>query len=222
MINPFISKFLTPTKKFNELSVLLAIHSDSKNSQHKIGEVAHLSGAMVNNYMKDLQQSGLVSVNGDSNRKMSYHLTSTGRDMLVSSFLAYSTEIVQFYAAAKHELGRKLNELHSEGIYNVALFGAAETCEVVLAAIKETPLRVNAIVDSEKSKQGVYFNGIIVQHPERLKQIQPDVVIITSFGRQEEIYSYLVELVGENLKIIKLTDLYEVHNYDSMLSKAQY
>jgi len=218
LINPFISKFLNPTKKFNELSVLLAIHSDPKSSQHKIGEVAHLSSSMVNNYMKDMQQSGLVSVDGDSNRKMSYHLTSTGRDMLVSSFLAYSTEIVQFYAAAKHELGRKLNELHSEGIYNVALFGAAETCEVVLAAIKETQLRVNAIVDSEKSKQGDYFNGIIVQHPESLKQIQPDVVIITSFGRQEEIYRYLVDLVGEKLKIIKLTDLYEVHNYDAMLS----
>lgn len=213
MIEPFISKFLTPTKIFNELSVLLAIQGDPKISQQKIGEIAHLSSSMVNNYMKKLQSTGLVCVDGDTNRSMSYHLTSSGRDKLVSSFIAYSNEIVQFYGAAKRELGKNLNELYLNGIRNVVLFGGSETCELVLGAIKETLLNVKAIVDSDQLKQGKFFNGQIIQSPQILKNFETDAVVVTSFGKQEEIYTDLFELVRDRVKIVKLTDLYAVHSY---------
>ncbi len=216
MIEPFTSEFLTPTKKFNELSVLLAIHDNPKGSQHQIAGIAHLSSSMVNNYMKRLQQEGLVSVQGETNRTMSYHLTSSGCDKLVTSFLSFSTEIIQFYAAAKRELGKKLNDLYLSGSLNIILFGAAETCELVLSAIKETKLKVTALLDSDKSRQGELFKGLRIQSPEVLKKIKPDAVIITSFGRQEEIYKDLLSITGRDLKIVKLTDLYAVNSYDSL------
>ena len=40
-----------------------------------------------------------------------------------------------------------------------------------------------------------------------LKYIQPDAVLITSFGRQEEIHQNLQKLIGNQVIIKKLSDL---------------
>lgn len=207
MIQPFQSKFLTPTKKFRRLSVLLAIRNTPRISQHKIAEITHLSSSMVNNYMKELQKQGLITVTGNTNRTQEYHLTSSGRDELISLLLSYSAEIIQLYGGAKREIIERLHHMHLEGIQSVALFGAAETAEVVYAAIKDTPLTVTAVVDNDRTKQGRPFNGLTIQAPEQLSQINVDAVVITSFGRQEEIYECVRRLVGEEIKILKLSDL---------------
>ncbi|MHC4558348.1 MAG: winged helix-turn-helix transcriptional regulator [Planctomycetota bacterium] len=207
MIQPFQSKFLTPTKIFRRLSVLLAIRNAPRISQHKIAKITYLSSSMVNNYMKELQQEGLITVTGDTNRTQEYHLTSSGRDKLISLLLSYSAEIIQLYAGAKREITKRLNHMHLEGVRTVALFGAAETAEVVYAAIKETPLTVTAAVDSDPRKQGEPFNGLTIQAPERLRQIDADAVVITSFARQEEIHECVHQISGERVKILKLSDL---------------
>ena len=207
MIQPFNSKFLTPTKRFRRLSVLLAIHDSSRISQHGIARITHLSSSMVNNYIKELQEKGLIKVTGNTNRTHRYHLTFSGLDVLMSSLLSYSSEIIQLYGGAKRELAKRLKSMHEEGIHTVALFGAAETAEVLLAAMKETQMTVTAAVDSDSAKQGKAFNGLMVQKPEELSQIATDAVVITSFARQEEIHDYVRQVVGEGVKIVKLSDL---------------
>jgi DNA-binding MarR family transcriptional regulator len=207
MITPFNTQFLLPSKRFRRLSVLLAIHDSCRTSQHKIARLTHLSSSMVNNYIKELQDRGLITVKGNTNRTVRYHLTSSGRDILTSSLLSYSSEIIRLYSGAKHELAKRLYVMYEEGIRNVALFGAAETAEVVLAAIRKTPLTIAAVVDSDPAKQGEKFSGLTVQNPEVLRQIAADAVVITSFGRQEEIHDRLRQLVGEGIRIVRLSDV---------------
>lgn len=97
--------------------------------------------------------------------------------------------------------------MHSEGISKVALFGAAETAEVVYTAIKETPLSVIAVVDNDPKRHGKTFNGFIIKKPEELKKIGADAIVITSFARQEEIHECIRQLLGEEIKVKKLSDL---------------
>lgn len=207
MIQPFNSTFLAPSKQFRRFSVLLAIYNSSSISQHKIGRITHLSSSMVNNYVKELQEEGLIKVIGDTNRNHSYHITPLGHDELISSLIGYSAEIIQLYGSAKRELSKRLLQIYSEGIRTVILFGAAETAEVVYAAIKDTPLNVTAVVDSDSSKQGQAFNGLFIQKPEELKDIEADAVLITSFARQEDIHECILELFGKKIIVMKLTDL---------------
>ena len=164
---------------------------------------------MVNNYIKCFKQEDLITVAGKTNRTQSYHLTPSGQKTLRELLLRYSTDIVQLYGAVKRELAKILNAYYEEGIRTIALFGAAETAEVVHSAIKETQLVMIGVVDSDVSKQGKPFNGLIIQPPEQLDRIQPDAVIITSFARQEEIHEHVKQLVGRKVKIKKLTDLKE-------------
>lgn len=207
MIEPFNSTFLTPTKKHRRLSVLLAIYNDPKTSQQQIGELAHLSSSMVNNYIKEFLSEKLITVKGKTNRTQSYHLTPLGQNELMALFMAYSSEIIQLYGSAKRELSERLEHLHSDGIVNIALFGAAETAEVVHTAIKETPLVVKAVVDNSTDKQGKSFNGLIISAPEQLKRMDLDAVVITSFARQEEIHDSIRAIIGEKIPIKKLSEL---------------
>jgi DNA-binding MarR family transcriptional regulator len=207
MIEPFHAEFLAPTKKFRRLSILLAIHDSPETSQHKMAEMAHLSSSMVNNYIKSLQEEDLITVSGDTNRTRRYHLTVFGRDMLISALLSYSSEIIRLYGVAKNELAKRLRSIYEEGVRSVALFGAAETAEVVLAAIKATRLAVAAVVDSDPSKQGKSFNGLTIMAPKDLRKHRMDAVVITSFGRQQEILEDVRKLVGAGVKVIKLSDL---------------
>ena len=107
----------------------------------------------------------------------------------------------------KREIAKILSGLYEEGIRTVVLFGAADTAEVVHLAIKETRLVMIGVVDSDVSKHGKPFNGLIIQPPEEIRRIQPDAVIITSFARQEEIHGYLKKLIGKKIKVRKLSDL---------------
>lgn len=207
MIEPFKSKYLLPTKEFRCLSVLFAINESSESSQSDIGEKTHLSSSMVNNYIKSFKQDNLITVTGDTNRTRSYFLTDKGRGVLSKLLMGYSAEIVQLYSAVKHEISLILNGFYDEGIRTVVLFGAAETAEIVHAAIKATDLVVIGIVDSSKEKQGKPFNGLTIRKPEDIRRIKPDGVVITSFARQEEIYNDVLTLVDDRIKIKKLSTL---------------
>jgi DNA-binding MarR family transcriptional regulator len=207
MIEPFNSKFLLPNKLYRQLSVLMAIRTKARISQHQIAKLTHLSSSMVNNYMKELQEKKWITISGKTNRTHSYHLTPVGQAELISLLLNYSSEIIQLYTAAKREVAERIKNLCSEGVRKVALFGAAETAEVVHAAAKDLPLQIEAVVDSNPARQGMRFNGLTIQAPEELKEKNIDAILITSFARQTEIQGLIKNLLGDSVKIRTLSDL---------------
>ncbi len=189
------------------MSVLMAVHDVPKISQKKIGTMTHLSSSMVNNYINSLKSEGLIHVEGQTNRTQSYHLTLKGKTVLRSSLLSCSAEIVQLYAAVKREISDILRSFYEKGVRTVGLFGVADTAEIVHAAIKETSLVVIGVVDSDRNKQGKPFNGLLVQSPEALKKMEPDAIVITSFGRQKEIEERILQIGCENSQVIRLSDI---------------
>ena len=207
MLKAFHSEYLNPTKRSRRLSVLMSIRNEPSASQHKIAKFSNLSSSMVNNYIKCLKAEGVITVAGKTNRTQSYHLTTHGQNELRESLLAYSSEIVQLYSAVKCEITQILSGFYHEGIRTLVLFGVAETAEVVFAAIKQSPLVVIGVVDSDPAKQGNLFNGLIVREPQKLEEINPDAVVITSFGKQDEIHECIRDIVGDKIKIKKLTEV---------------
>ncbi len=202
------SSFHTPTSKLRRLSVLMAIHNFPRVSQHRIAQMTDMSSSMVNNYMKRLQQEGLLKVTGQTNRTQHYHLTAAGEKELLTEILKYSAEVIQLYSAAKKQVLERLKRFHSEGIRSIALFGEAENAEVVHAALKDSPLTVTGIVDSDPGKQGTRFNGFVVGTPESLKEMNPDAILITSFARQEEIHGCIQRVLGDTVQVRKISDFW--------------
>ncbi|WP_242012319.1 winged helix-turn-helix transcriptional regulator [Pseudodesulfovibrio cashew] len=183
--------YLKPSKSTRVLAILEALTRDSSLSQFELGKRLNLSGAMVNQYLKHLQENGLVEflpVNGKSYR---YTLTDQGRQSRREMFSDYSSETVRLYTTIKDFVLERLSPLMAEGKTRLALFGASETCEVVLSALRETDFQIMILLDNDPRKQGQLFNGHVVSAPHVMDQVDCDAVVITSFGKQAEIYEQL-------------------------------
>ncbi|MUM77845.1 winged helix-turn-helix transcriptional regulator [Pseudodesulfovibrio sp. F-1] len=186
--------YLRPSKSTRVLAILDALSRESALSQFELGRKLNLSGAMVNQYLKQLQSGGLVEflpVNGKSYR---YALTDQGRQSRRTMFSDYSSETVRLYTTIKDYVLSRLDGLESRGKKRLALFGAAETCEVVLSALRDSDFQVVALLDNDFRKQGQIFNGYVVSAPHVLEQVDCDAVVITSFGKQAEIYEQIKPL----------------------------
>lgn len=180
--------YLKPSKSTRVLAILDALSRDSSLSQYELGRRLHLSGAMINQYLKQLQTDGLVEFLPVNGKSYHYTLTEAGHRSRQRMFSDYSSETVRLYSTIKKFVLGKLKYLEDEGKLDLALFGASETCEVVLSALRGTSFRVKALLDNDGRKQGQIFNGHVVSAPYVLDQVDCDAVVITSFGKQSEIY----------------------------------
>ena len=121
-------KYIKPSKETRVLAILDSLSQDSALSQFELGRRLKLSGAMVNQYLKLLQEQNLIEfrpVNGKSYR---YVLTSGGEKSRRQMFSDYSSETIRLYTNIKDFILSKLRSLELRGSKKIALFGASETC----------------------------------------------------------------------------------------------
>lgn len=183
--------YLKPSKISRVLAILDALSRNPSLSQFELGRQLNLSGAMVNQYLKQLQADGLVEFLPVNGKSYTYALTDLGQQSRRQMFSDYSSETVRLYSTIKEFVLDKLKVLDNKGARKLALFGASETCEVVLSALKDTAFQIMVLLDNDTAKQGQIFNGHVVSAPHVLDQVDCDAVVITSFGKQDEIFEQL-------------------------------
>ena len=194
-------KFFKSSPLLKRLLILTAIEENPHISQNNLAEKVGLTSSMVNNYIRELSKKGMISIKGKTNRTMSYNLTPKGLKEKMSLLIAYTIETTELYQDAKQEFAGKLQEVYDEGIHNVVLFGAGETAEILYNASKSLDLEIIGIVDNDPEKQGKLFGNLVVQPPGFIERIKPDGVIITSIGRQDEIYEQISSLPAKGISI---------------------
>ena len=160
-----------------------------------------MTSSMINNYIRELSKENLISIQGKTNRTMSYNLTPRGTREKMTLLITYTLETTGLYQDAKQEFAQRLQNIYEEGIYNAVLFGASETAEILYNASKSLDLEIIGIVDNDPDKQGKLFGNLIIQTPELIERINPDGVIIASLGRQDEIYAQIHSLTTKGIAI---------------------
>ncbi|WP_243438345.1 winged helix-turn-helix transcriptional regulator [Fundidesulfovibrio soli] len=198
--------FYRPSKEARQLAILDALSQDGQVSQKELGRRANLSGAMVNQYLRLMEDEGLVRYEPVNGKSFRYSLTERGEASRRAMFASFSSETVQIYTALKAAIQSRLAGLKARGLKKLALFGASETCEVVLQALRAAGgFEVVALVDNDPDKAGKTLGGHVISPPVALKSLRPQAVVITSFGRQEEIYEQLAGLCRSNsVEIVRL------------------
>lgn len=137
--------------------------------------------------IKLLRAGGLIDIRPLNGKHIEYRLTEAGSNLASSRLEQFCAELVRIYTSLKESIRGRLREGLPAGARTVALFGAAETCEVTLAVLKDMDLFVMAIVDNDPAKQGQAFHDHVVDSPETLARVSCDAVIITSYAAHQEI-----------------------------------
>lgn len=198
-------EFIKPSKVARVLSILDALASDSDLSQQELGQRSGLSGAMVNQYLRELSAEGMINYIPANGKSFRYVLTGQGDTLRRRMFSTYSSELVRLYSSLKRTILDKLKALERKGVRKVVLFGASETCEVVLSAMRDSAFEVVAVVDNDPEKHGKIFHGQVIASPRILDDLRCQAVIVTTFGRQDEICGQLSPLShNTGMEIVRL------------------
>jgi DNA-binding MarR family transcriptional regulator len=198
--------YYRPSKAARYLAILDTLAQDNQVSQNELGRRANLSGAMVNQYLKEMAETNLIEFERVNGKSFRYLLTDEGEARRRTMFSSFSSETVQIYTALKAAIVHRLANLKSRSLVKLVLFGASETCEIVLQALRATGgFEVMALVDNDPAKAGKTLGGHVISPPVVLDSLRPQAVVITSYGCQEEIHGQLRELYGQhNVEIIRL------------------
>jgi len=201
------SSYLYPSPLLRELQILELLDANPFLSQAAVAQEVDLAVAMVNKYISNFYNEGYLNKEAYSENRYVYRLTPKGKEKMQYHLFSYTAELLKLYSMVKDRVLIILEEFLSEqkGKMKVALYGAGEVAEVIFNTLMDMEnVIITGIVDDSVEKQKKTFYSFPVMSPQKLDQISPDVVIITSWFYTREMSNRIKELHGSKYKVIGL------------------
>jgi predicted transcriptional regulator len=190
--------------KLNQLNILREVSVNAHITQAELATRCALSVAMVNNYMKELGNNGLLEYKRKSIKSVSYHLTPSGirhLEMLQTEMIG---EMAEMFARAKEQIRTHIvNQAHS-ALQGVVLYGMGHLTQLAFHAIESDGIHVQGVCDDNPAAIGSNFCGLEVMNISQIRFISPDAVIITKDHPPDEILLELIALSQHGIEIIYL------------------
>jgi len=170
-------QYFKPAKRLRQYFMLEALARQGLEglTQRTLGRLAGLSPAVVNQYLLEFSQQGLIR------------------------------ETFQLFQHGKEELGRVLQEHQRRfDLRTIVFYSAGQVTEVLLQALEKTTLRLLAIVDDDPAKQGKPFFGYPVIARDDILRLKPkpDAVIVTTFRYRDQICENLKPVKAQGIHVL--------------------
>ena len=202
--------------KLNQLNILREVGANARITQAELAGRCSLSVAMVNNYMKDLCNSGLLEYNRKSVKSVTYHLTPSGIDYLEKLQTELITEMADMYAGAKEHIKRRIMNHAGSALQRVVLYGSGHLAQLAFHALESAGVSVLGVCDDNPQRIGRDFCGREVVNPLQIRFISPDAVIIADSLDPEEIHRNFDTLSKRGIELIPLENGQKSTSYDSL------
>lgn len=190
-------KFFSPTSEYKELLLLEHIEKSPNTSQHETARKIGSAASTVNVYVNKLEENGYLIRDYQSLKIVYYNITPEGIKRKNYLSITYFHELLKLYRLAEENMESFLLRLENKGYRNVLVYGAGEVAQTILGIIKgrkSKPLRVLALVDDDKERQGNELLGYEIISREEINQYDHDGIVITSYTFEDDITNRLTEI----------------------------
>jgi DNA-binding MarR family transcriptional regulator len=187
-------------EKLLTLTILEELDNDGFQSQRNLSKKLGMALGLTNAYIKRLVAKGYIMVKKMPKRRIFYNLTPMGiyeKAKLTWEFMKYS---IDYYKELRGTIKKTFLELEKKGMGKVVFCGISEIAEIAYITLQESSIKLIGIIDDDKA--GEKFLGWKVLPFARIKDINPDVIIITSIENKDEIGQKLLDLGIEAKKIL--------------------
>lgn len=184
------------------LRLMEEIERDDSPSQRELSARMNLSLGLVNSFLKRLVNKGYFKVKTMPRNRVKYFFTPKGlarKSRLTVEYLRYS---VDFYKSIKDLLLKKYHDLEEKQKRGVLFLGSGETAELAYLYLQLTKLKLVGVVDEENKGQS--FFGLSVDGPERLRENDWDVVLLTRLENPKRDIDFLIKQGIEPDRIVTL------------------
>lgn len=195
----------------HELKTLLEIKEDSSVTQRSLAHRLNISLGLTNAIIKNLIHRGLIKAKKDTGRKLLYIITPKG--MANVSRLMYSRfqETLHYYHYTKDLLTAYLMKLYQQGEKTINIYGTGQLAEITYYAGISTPLKLNAIISDDTSKekflgqQTISIANFLSQYSNPTNLSSQKIIILSTNNPEKltkEISKY--KNIQKNIKIIDI------------------
>jgi len=191
-----------PAKSSDDYRSFLLLDEISKGNeltQRDLSKSLGVALGLVNSYVKNLVSKGYVTVSQIPRKRFKYYLTPSGLAEKTRLTYQHLQNFTNLYRLARRDFHLLFNHLQNSNIKNIVFCGVDEITEIAFLSLKETELRIAGIVDITNA--GRNFFGQDVFAMEEIRNIDYDIVVITSFQNGKVLKKRLFEL-GVNEKNI--------------------
>lgn len=190
--------------RLNQLNILREVAANARITQAELASRCSLSVAMVNNYMKDLCNSGLLEYHRKSVKSITYHLTPSGDRHLETLQAELIGEMTEMFADTKEYIRMRIVNQASSSLQRVVLYGSGHLAQLAFHALESAGISVQGICDDNPEMIGSDFCGREVVNPSQIRFIAPDAVIIADEKNTEEMHRQLNALSQRGIELIYL------------------
>jgi DNA-binding MarR family transcriptional regulator len=190
-------------KDIRTLKILEKVDNDIVPSQRDLARDLNISLGLVNSFIKRLVKKGYFKARHIPKNRMRYFLTPKGASEKTRLTYEYIQHSYNFYKDARQKLRDLYFELESQGVSLLVFYGASDLAEIAYLSLQETNIKLVAVVDDEKI--GKRFMRFVVEHPDRLRSLSFDRILITSLNSTEQILQKIssIEISSETVVQIK-------------------
>ena len=194
-----------------ELDTLLELKENPSLSQRSLSHKLNISLGLTNSILKNLISRGWLKAKKDTGRKLLYIITPKG--MANVSRLMYSRfqETLHYYHYTKDLLTAYLMKLYQQGEKTINIYGTGQLAEITYYAGISTPLKLNAIITDDPSKekflsqQTISIENFLSQYSNHTNLSSKKIIILSTNNPEKltkEISKY--KNIQKNLKIINI------------------
>ena len=198
----------------NELNTLLEIKENPTLTQRSLSHRLSISLGLTNAIIKNLIHRGWIKAKKDTGRKLLYIITPKG--MTNVSRLMYNRfqEILHYYHYTKDLLTAYLMKLYQQGEKTINIYGTGQLAEISYYAGISTPLKLNAIISDDPSKekflgrQTISIVNFLSQYSNYNNLSSKEIIILSTNNPEKltkEISKY--KNIQKNIKIINIESI---------------
>lgn len=187
-------KFFNPTAEYKELLLLEHIEQDPDTTQKGMAKAIGSAPSMANMYIEKLEESGYLDRDYKSLKIVRYNITPKGLKRKNYLAITYFHELLKLYNIAEENINKFLVRLENKGYKKILFYGAGEVAQIMLGVIKSKkfiPFKVVGVIDDDEELIGKEVLTYKIMSKDRIKDIDHDAIVITSYAYEDEIKNRL-------------------------------
>ncbi len=197
--------FFKTTPLYKEFSLLSAISRDKHITQRDIASKMNVSVAMVNFYLDEYEEKGLIKRVYHGTKSIDYFVTDKGEERRKELSIRYLESALDVYNEAKLSCNVIFKKLRIKNFKKVLFYGAGEVCEMLLSVLnsdQSIDLDVIAVIDDDNKKIGKKILDKDIISLSEVNNLSYDGILISTYTHTDTIYQKLIEQNIDKEKIV--------------------
>lgn len=189
------------TEHYRSLQILDELSNNDSLTQRDLSSRLGIALGLVNSYIKNLIAKGYITVKTIPSKRYAYYLTPKGFAEKTKLTYDLLQDYTRIYREARKNLKTLFQEMQDQGVKRIVFAGADETGEIAYITLQETRIELVGVVDLDRD--GKDFFGRPVKNLDAVKDMQFDIILVSSYLKRNELYNQLINL-GVNKDVIRI------------------